>query len=131
MILIIVPTKNYEALEIFYKETLLFPEDDDGFMIPGHERQNIRLHLQIDRSEDWVNRKRNTYFRYSVDKNFLSYCKTLKGRGVVFEVVGSTPGGYAAKFSDPDGNPIEIECDSFDEVDKSIDPSEWACYKRY
>lgn len=131
MIWIVIPTKNYDALERFYKETLMFSEDDDGILIPGCEKESVRIHLQHYRDQALLEKKGSLYIRYSVESNFLSYCKKLIEKNVLFEVIGSHPGGYAARFYDFDGNTIEVVCDSFDEQDSSIDPLNWACYRRY
>ncbi len=132
MITIIISTRKLDELENFYRNIMGFLEDDDGFFFPGtDESSNVRLCMQHDRSDGNNLSKGNVFFRFSVEKDFLSYCKELMNQGVGFEVIGSHPGGYAARAYDLEDNKFEIECDNFDEKSSSIDPFEWACYKRY
>lgn len=66
-------------------------------------------------------KKRFPIFSYRIEKNFLSYCKRIYENGALIEMACATPGGYYARVSDVAGNQFEIECDSFDEDDQTID----------
>lgn len=127
MIEIIVPTSNYDELKRFYKEKLLFVEVDDELLIPNHEKVPVRIHLQEESDANCL-----SYFRYEIEKNFLSYCDILIRNDVSFDMIALDPGGhYFARFFDSDGNKLEVVCNSLDEDNKHIDPSEWGCYLGY
>ena len=62
-------------------------------------------------------------FNFKLDKNFLSYCKKIYESGALMKTAFSTPGRYYACVFDPAGNQFEIECDSFEEDETTIDAS--------
>lgn len=132
---ILIPVPDLDIADEFYGNAMGFTLKDDVFMLPGYG--NIELLFQrapeefSDSNGKNSNEIRFPLFRYSVDRNFLSYCNERLSKGVRFEIIGTHPGGYAGRIIDPFGNTFEVECDSFDEDDSSIDPNEWSCFKRF
>lgn len=135
MVKIKIKSSNLGKLERFYIETLGFTETDDGLMFPSSGGVpgaviNI-LHDRAKNPPKGQSSRSSIYFSYSIERNFLSYCQKLINDNVQFEVIGATPGGYAARAVDPEGNTFEFECDSFEEDDDSINPRDWPAYTRF
>lgn len=130
---IIVPVLDYEKIERYYKEVLQFEMEDDLFFLPNGAREAALKLLIVDAAslENSPPRRHFPIFNFSIPANFLSYCDKLVSQGGLFESVISHPGGYYARLSDPEGNQFEIECESFDEVNRELDPFSWPFYKRY
>lgn len=128
MFTVYVPTKSAEKSEFFYGEVLGFEEDVYGFIVPGDEYKFVRIQPQECSGFDTGSRR---LFRFQVPRNFLSFCQRLIERGVFFEMVGQTPGGYTAVARDTDGNEFELNCESFDEDNLDVDPTEWSFFKRF
>jgi hypothetical protein len=130
---IIIPVLDYEKVERYYKEVLLFEHQEDIFFLPTGARDVALKLLIVDAAsrENSPPRRHFPIFNFSIPTNFLSYCDKLVSQGAFFESVISHPGGYYARLSDPEGNQFEIESESFDEVNGAIDPFNWPFYKRY
>jgi predicted enzyme related to lactoylglutathione lyase len=130
---IIIPVLDYEKIERYYKEVLLFELKDDLFLLPNNARDVGLKLLIVDAAsrESSPPRRHFPIFNFSISANFLSYCDRLVSQGGLFESVISHPGGYYARLSDPEGNQFEIECESFDEENEELDPFSWPFYKRY
>jgi hypothetical protein len=97
---------------LYYGSGHLHQVNLDGEVVTDIERD--RAHRMIARTQGAL----ISQFRYDP-------------RGALFESVISHPGGYYARLSDSEGNQFEIECESFDEVNRDLDPSGWSFYKRY
>ncbi|WP_163831908.1 VOC family protein [Spartinivicinus ruber] len=130
---IFVPVDDAKIAEVFFVQILDFKQKRDFFVPKNIEYDEIGIRLQMDREIREKNKKQSrvALFTYFVEKNFLSYCKKIKDQGVKFTLMCSHPGGYAACILDPFGNEIQIESESFDDEDSSIDPSDWPIYERY
>lgn len=130
---IIIPVIDYEKIERYYKEALQFKLEDDFFFLPNGARDVVLKLLIVDAASQETSPPRRHFpiFNFSIATNFLSYCDNLLSQGGLFESVISHPGGYYARLSDPEGNQFEIECESFDEENKKLDPFSWPFYKRY
>ncbi|MCX4027697.1 hypothetical protein H0A36_24895 [Endozoicomonas sp. SM1973] len=132
-IFIFIPVDDAEIAKVFFVETLGFKQERDFFVPKCVESDEIGIRLQMDREIREKNRsqRRIAIFTYFLEKKFLSYCKKIRDQGVKFTLMCSHPGGYAACILDPFGNEIQIESESFDDKDLSIDPNDWPIYKRY
>lgn len=134
MVRIKIKSSALDELENFYINVLGFTESNDGLRFPSFSMDSdVVINILHDRSGTNASSesKNIIYFSYSIGANFLSYCQSLMEKGVNFEVIGATPGGYAARGADPEGNIFEIECESFEDDDKSINPENWPSYRRY
>ena len=124
-IIIIIPVENYDEAVHYYRDILSFPFQNQLFFLPVGTL-DVALKIMILDEESKVNfppRKHFQIFRYMLEKNFLSYCKRIYENGALVEMACATPGGYYARVADPAGNRFEIECNSFDEDDTTVDSS--------
>ena len=132
---ILIPVPDLDIADEFYGRVMGFTMKGDVFVLQGYSNVDLLLQRapeEFATSDDTgCNENRFPIFRYSVEKNFLSYCNKLLSRGVKFEIIGAHPGGYAGRIIDPFGNTFEVECDNLDEVDSTLDPNKWPCYKRF
>ncbi|WP_444929149.1 VOC family protein [Microbulbifer sp. SSSA002] len=122
-----IPTRDIDASKDFYENKMGFSEDDYGFKLNISGYDEVRIRPQIKKI---LPLESYCYFRCELKDGFLSYCKELMDKGVVFKVIAMTPGGYSGMIVDPDGNKILVECESYED-DNYIDPNEWDCYRRY
>lgn len=132
-ITIIIPVENYDEVHNYYRDVLSFSLQNRRFFLPVNISE-VSLKLMIIDEESKVYfppKKRFPIFNYKLDKNFLSYCKKIYENGALMETAFSTPGGYYARVSDPAGNQFEIECDSFEDDDTTIDSSTMPFFFRY
>lgn len=135
--IILIPVNDWGEGERFYKDVMRFSKIDghDFFTPGGCSCVCINLIIVRDFDRDGYGlvsgRPRFPIFRYSILKDFLSYCKGISERGATFDFACENPGGYFARVIDPFGNTFEIMCDSFDDADNTIDPFQWSFYRRY
>lgn len=130
---IIIPVDDYDEVEKYYRDALSFPLKDGLFFLPVGD-PSVALKLMIIDEEakaDFPPKKRFPIFGYTIEKNFLSYCKDIYTQGALIEMACATPGGYYARVSDPAGNQFEIECNNFEESDSTVDTSEWPFFYSY
>lgn len=128
MFTIFVPTADSERSDSFYRDVMGFDEDVNGFILSDAFYRNVRIQPQEVSS---YSPPLFHLFRFQVESNFLSFCKKMIEKGLKFNVIGETPGGYAAVAEDVDGNKFEIVCESFEEDSIDIDPTGWPCFRRY
>jgi catechol 2,3-dioxygenase-like lactoylglutathione lyase family enzyme len=130
---IIIPVLDYEKIERYYKDVLIFELKEDFFFLPPGSRDVALKLLIVDAASREASPPRRHFpiFNFSIPSNFLSYCDKLITHGALFESVISHPGGYYARLSDPEGNQFEIECESVEEENDALDPFGWPFYKRY
>lgn len=122
---IIIPVDDYNEVGRYYRDALSFSSREGLFFLPA-TTADVALKLMIVDEEakaDFPPKKRFPIFRYGLEKNFLSYCKKIYENGGLIEMACAVPGGYYARVSDPADNQFEIECESFEEEDSSIDSS--------
>ena len=127
MVPIFLFTDDYDRLHDFYVNILGFVETVDVLAFPGRDGDSVGIWL-LNNSEN-----KNvgvSYFGYEIETDFLSYCDSLISLGVRFELVGSLPIGYIARFFDPDGNTIQLSCESFDDTE-DVDISKWDFTKNF
>jgi hypothetical protein len=130
---IIIPVDNYNETEIYYRSVLSSPFIDGLFFLPGATSE-VALKLMIVDAESessYPPKKRFPLFSYRMEKNFLSYCNEICKNGALIEMACATPGGYYARVSDVAGNQFEIECESFDEDDPTVDSSKMPFFFSY
>jgi len=132
-ITIIIPVENYEEVERYYRDALSFSFRDGLFFLPINNSETaLKLVIVDDKSKVYFPpKKRFPIFCYTLEKNFLSYCKKIYEDGALIEMAFATPGEYYARVSDPAGNQFEIDCFSFEEDDKSIESSIMPSFFRY
>jgi predicted enzyme related to lactoylglutathione lyase len=135
--IILIPVNDWNEGDHFYKNVMRFLKTDDyDFCMPGG-CSCVRINLIIVRRPEREGygltgvSTRFPIFRYSIEKDFFSYCKGIIERGGNFDFACENPGGYFARIIDPFGNTFEVMCDSFEEADKTIDPFQWPFYNRY
>lgn len=122
---IIIPVDDYDEIERYYRDALSFPLQEGLFFLPS-STPDVALKLMIVDEEAKVNfppKKQFPIFSFALEKNFLSYCKRIYESGSLIEMACATPGGYYALVADPAGNQFEIECQSFEEDDPTVDSS--------
>ena len=132
-ITIIIPVENYDEAERYYRNTLSFSFLGGLFFLPINNSETaLKLVIVDDKSKAYFPpKKRFPIFCYTLEKNFLSYCKKIYEDGALIEMAFATPGEYYARVSDPAGNQFEIDCFSFEEDDKSIESSIMLSFFRY
>ena len=122
MVTVYLLTDNYDRLFNFYHKTLKFKESGFVLAFPGYDDAGIWILENSDEEPTGL-----SYFGYEVKTNFLSYCDGLISLGVKFEMVWNHPNGYVARLFDPDGNTIQITCESFDETSE-VDTTKWGFF---
>lgn len=132
-ITIIIPVEHYSETENYYRDTLSFSVHEGLFFLPVDSR-DVALKLIIvdgDAKRELPPQRHFPIFRYSLEKNFLAYCKKIYENGALIQTAFSHPGGYYARVSDPAGNQFEIECENFEEDDPSVDCSTMPFFFNY
>jgi predicted enzyme related to lactoylglutathione lyase len=133
---IFIPVNERSVALKFYEEVMQFTRHGSDFY-PSKEETSVRINLldvnEQDRRERGLEevKARFPIFRYYIERNFLSHCRGIVGRGGNFEMAREHPGGYFARIIDPFGNTFEIMCDSFDESDNLVEPFNWPFFDRY
>ena len=132
-ITIIIPVDDYSETEKYYSSVLAFPCEDGLFFLPVDTRDVALKILIIDKQAkvDSPQQKHFPIFAYTIEKNFLSYCKKIYKSGALMQTCFEYPGGYYARVSDPAGNQFEIHCQSFEEDDPFIDVSTMPFFFNY
>ena len=128
IIVIFIPVRKgmMRQMEAFYGDILRFITDEGEFFV--NNIKAIRGQLQYSRVQ--IDPAKNSLFQFNLTSDFPEYCTTLRQKGVRFDFVAMTPGGYIAKVFDPCDNSIFIGCDSF-ESSSNVDLSGWDEYRRY
>lgn len=130
---IIIPVEDYDVVEHYYRNVLSFSFQKRLFFLPTGTSDAVLKLMIVDEEAkvDFPPKKHFPIFGYRLEKNFLSYCKKIFENGALIEMACVTPGGYYARVSDPAGNQFEIECESFEEDDTTIDLSTMPFFFRY
>ncbi len=118
-----------EAMDAFYEGILGYERDAElGVLrVPGHPNLAVCFKY-IGRPAKEGDRERASLYEFFVEKNFPSFCRSLKEKGVGFDMLARTPGFYFARIVDPSGNSIELKSESFED-DLGVDLSGWDVYQ--
>ncbi|RSZ29327.1 MULTISPECIES: VOC family protein [unclassified Variovorax] len=118
-----------EKMNAFYEGVLGYERDSELniLRVPGH-RDLAVCFKYFDSTGSKNESDKGALYEFSIEKNFPSFCKGLRERGVEFDMLARTPGFYFARIFDPSGNSIEILSESFeDDLDASV--SDWDIYQ--
>ncbi|MBB3220373.1 hypothetical protein [Pseudoduganella umbonata] len=123
---IIIPAENVAEVKSYYRDVLLFVEEDGVFLLPvGNSSIALQVMAVTQESMQRYPPKKNfPIFNCMVEKNFLSYCWMIYQNGGLFDEVCKCEEGYYARVRDPADNLFEISCASFDEDSAGFDVEE-------
>ncbi|GGY45258.1 hypothetical protein [Pseudoduganella albidiflava] len=114
---IIIPVENIAEVKAYYRDIMLFFEDEGEFLLPV-EDPPISLQVMAvtwESMQRYPPKKNFPIFAYELEKNFLSYCWVIYQNGGLIDEVFKHEEGYYARVRDPADNVFEISCMSFDD----------------
>lgn len=124
------PPGEEEVAKEFYVKKIGFEGEYGEFKMPGSKYISFLLKECVEIRVINSLFEPVGLFSVSIVENMLGICKKWVGFGVNIKMLFSDPGGYTAIIIDPFGNRIEFRCDSWCEVDNSIDPFEWGFFRK-